>query len=89
MEEHPESFEEAKAYEKTAVAHGSPFTWSEGESLEELSQPKRVAQIRQEHARRISRLRERQLANPLRTEREPIDLDVIYGSTKVCLACHK
>jgi hypothetical protein len=89
MEEHPEAFEEAKAYEKTAVAHGSPFTWSQGESLEELSQPKRVAQIREEHARRVSRLRERQLANPLRAEREPIDLDVLYGSAKVCLACHK
>ena len=36
-DEHPEAFEEAKRYEKTAVSHGSPFTWSEGESLEELS----------------------------------------------------
>jgi hypothetical protein len=29
MDEHPEAFEEAKAYEKNAVEHGSPFTWRE------------------------------------------------------------
>jgi hypothetical protein len=33
MEEHPEAFDEAKAYEKDAIEHGSPFTWSQGESL--------------------------------------------------------
>ena len=32
-EQHPEAFEEAKAYEKNAVEHGSPFTWSQGEAL--------------------------------------------------------
>lgn len=89
MEEHPEAFEEAKAYEKTAVEHGSPFTWSQGESLEDLSQPQRVAQIREDHARRVIRLRERQPVNPLRSEPEPLDIDVVYGSAKVCLACHK
>ena len=30
-EQHPDAFEEAKAYEKDAVEHGSPFTWSQGE----------------------------------------------------------
>ncbi|MDE0629791.1 MAG: phosphoadenosine phosphosulfate reductase family protein, partial [Bryobacterales bacterium] len=34
--EHPEAFEEAKRYEKTALQHGSPFTWSDRESLAEL-----------------------------------------------------
>ena len=38
MERHPDFFEEAKGYEKNAIDHGSPFTWSEGESLDELSQ---------------------------------------------------
>ena len=46
------AFEEAKAYEKNAVEHGSPFTWSQGESLEELERPARIAQIRQDHERR-------------------------------------
>ncbi|MDF2381831.1 phosphoadenosine phosphosulfate reductase family protein [Nostoc ellipsosporum NOK] len=89
MKEHPDAFEEAKAYEKNAVEHGSPFTWSHGESLEQLSQPERIAQIREDHARRVARLRERQPINPLRAEPEPIDLDVLYGSAKVCLSCHK
>lgn len=89
MNEHPEAFEEAKAYEKNAVEHGSPFTWSQGESLEELARPERVAQIKDDHQRRVARLRERQPINPLRAEPEPLDLDVVYGSAKVCLACHK
>jgi len=89
MNEHPEAFEEAKAYEKNAVDHGSPFTWSQGESLEELARPERVAQIQDDHQRRVARLRERQPINPLRAEPEPLDLDVVYGSAKVCLACHK
>src|SRR5208282_5860253 len=52
-EQHPEAFEEAKRYEKTAVANGSPFTWNDDESLEELAQPKRAAEIRAEHERRL------------------------------------
>ena len=39
LERHPDAFEEAQAYEKTAVEHGSPFTWSQGESLDELRRP--------------------------------------------------
>lgn len=48
MEQHPDLFEEAKAYEK--VDQG--YTWRQNESLEELSRPERVAQIRTEEARR-------------------------------------
>lgn len=88
MEEHPEAFEEAKAYEKNAVEHGSPFTWSERESLEELSQPERVAQIRADYEKRLKRAEQKRIANPLRSEEE-IDLDELYGKSKVCLACHK
>ena len=53
MEQHPDAFEEAKAYEKLAVDGGSPFTWIEGESLDELSKPERVAQIREDHISRL------------------------------------
>lgn len=89
MEEHPEAFQEAKAYEKNAVDHGSPFTWSQGESLDELAQPERVMQIREDHERRLARLRDKQLPNPLRSGSEPLDLDLLYGSAKVCISCHK
>ncbi len=89
MREHPQAFEEAKGYEKTAVAHGSPFTWSDNESLEELSRPERIAQIEAEHEKRLARLRAKTQPNPLRVRFEPLDVDEIYGQSKVCLACHK
>ncbi|MFX9420620.1 hypothetical protein ABTO45_22935, partial [Acinetobacter baumannii] len=44
-ERHPKAFEDAKAYEKTAIDSGSPFTWTRGESLSDLEKPERLAQI--------------------------------------------
>lgn len=88
-EHHPDAFEEAKAYEKDAVQHGSPFTWSQGESLEELEQPARVKQISLDHAERLARAQSRIQPNPLRPDLEPLDIDDLYGQAKVCLACHK
>ncbi len=89
MERHPESFEEAKSYEKNAIEHGSPFTWSQGESLEELARPERVEQIREEHRKRLERAKAKRVRNPLRSDDSEIDLDELYGQAKVCLACHK
>lgn len=88
-ERHPESFEEAKAYEKTAVEHGSPFTWSQGESLTELELPERVAKIKEDHEKRVARLAAKRVRNPLRAEDDFLDLDEVYGQTKACLTCHK
>ncbi|MAT33530.1 MAG: hypothetical protein CMK06_07715 [Ponticaulis sp.] len=88
-ERHPEAFEEAKRYEKNAIEHGSPFTWSQGESLSELEKPERQEQIREEHQRRLERARSRLQANPLRPDAS-IDLDDVYGgAAKACLTCHK
>jgi len=89
MEHHPEAFEEAKAYEKNAVDHGSPFTWSQGESLDELSRPERIQQIREDHEQRLARQKSKSQPNPLRSDSEPLDIDDLYGKVKVCLACHK
>lgn len=88
-ETHPEAFEEARRYEKNAVDHGSPFTWSQGESLDELAQPGRIEQIKADHLKRVQRMRARVQPNPLRPGDEPVDLDDLYGQTKACLACHK
>ncbi len=88
-EQHPAAFEEAKAYEKTAVEHGSPFTWSEGESLEDLERPARITRIMHDHEQRVARIRSRTKLNPLRPDREPLDIDDLYGKAKACLACHK
>lgn len=89
IERHPEAFEEAKAYEKTAVDHGSPFTWSHGESLDELSKPERVLAIKEDHLARVERMRAKVQVNPLRPNAEPLDIDEVYGKAKACLACHK
>lgn len=88
-ERHPDFFEEAKRYEKNAIDHGSPFTWSQGESLSELEQPERVEQIKKNHQIRLERMRANWHPNPLRPNAEPIDIDDLYGKAKVCLACHK
>ena len=88
-ERHPEAFEEAKRYEKTAIEQGSPFTWSQGESLAELEQPDRQEQIKVEHDRRLKRAKARLQSNPLRPE-HTFDLDDVYGgAAKACLTCHK
>ena len=89
MERHPNYFEEARHYEKTALDDGSPFTWSHGESLDELARPERVEEIRRDHEQRLARIRARTPMNPLRPDREPIDIDDLYGQAKLCIACHK
>jgi 3'-phosphoadenosine 5'-phosphosulfate sulfotransferase (PAPS reductase)/FAD synthetase len=86
---HPGAFEEAKTYEKTAVEHGSPFTWSHGESLEELEKPERVAKIKADHQVRVERMKAKTVKNPLRPDDEPLDMDDLYGQSKACLTCHK
>ena len=89
MERHPESFVEARSYEKNAMEHGSPFTWSQGESLDELALPERVAQIKADHQRRVERAAARRTLNPLRPDQQNMDIDDLYGQAKVCLSCHK
>ena len=88
-EQHPEAFEEAKRYEKTALDGGSPFTWSQGESLDELERPERIEQIKKDHAERVRRSKAKVSVNPLRPDDEPLDIDDLYGQAKACLACHK
>ncbi len=88
-DEHPEAFEEARRYEKIALENQSPFTWSQGESLDELIRPERVAQIQADHEKRMARAQRVTAANPLQPEAESIDLDDIYGGSKACLVCHK
>jgi 3'-phosphoadenosine 5'-phosphosulfate sulfotransferase (PAPS reductase)/FAD synthetase len=85
--EHPEAFEEAKRYEKRAIDHGSPFTWSFGESLEELERPERVRQIEEEHEARRQRLLKRLPRNPLSALPQIADELLTEGNS--CLVCHK
>jgi 3'-phosphoadenosine 5'-phosphosulfate sulfotransferase (PAPS reductase)/FAD synthetase len=92
-EKHPQAYEEAKALEKDALEHGSPFTWSKGESLADMEHPERVAEIKAEYEIRRARLRRSIPINPLRPVRDcPEDIDDIYGEDEgngACAVCHK
>lgn len=90
--EHPDAFEEAKRYEKTALDHGSPFTWSDRESLTELESPVRMATIEADYEKRIERERARRPKNALRAGLDDIEIDEAYGVPEVaasCIICHK
>ena len=52
LEHHPELFMKAKSYEKYDAVTGERFTWNQGESLAELSNPERVAKIKEEYEKR-------------------------------------
>lgn len=88
-DKHPDAFEEAKSYEKNALDDGSPFTWVDGESLDDLVKPARVKQIEEDYQKRLERAKAKRVINPLRPGSEEIDIDELYGESKGCLACHK
>lgn len=91
-ERHPEAFEEAKQYEKNALEHGSPFTWTQGEPLNELEKPARVIQIITDFERRKQRDLANRPVNPLRPLDNLEDIDEIFGEDEgggACVVCHK
>jgi hypothetical protein len=102
-EEHPDKFEEAKSLEKNALDHGSPFTWSQGESLEQLSAPARIEKIKADYEKRLMRakasVRSQKRLNPFIGSDfsdceldEFFEIDELYGRTEVassCVVCHK
>lgn len=90
---HPDEFEKAKAYEKTAIEHGSPFTWAHREPLTDLEQPERMEEIETDFELRKQRELARRRPNPLRPVAcEPLDIDDLYLEDEgggACLVCHK
>ncbi len=90
-EHHPDRFAEAIEYEKTALKDGSPFTWSQGESLTELIAPDRVEQIKADYEKRRERLRRNRRVNPLSANTAET-IDDVYGideGSSSCVICHK
>ena len=87
LEQHPELFELAKEYEKFNTETGERFTWSQGESLEELSRPERIAQIKasteQAKASKKNEKPNRRLIEIL------TDLHDDEDDEEPCLICHK
>ena len=91
MERHPEDFEKAMAYEKSALEHGCDFTWSDRESLEQLSRPERIERIKADFYKKQELAKKRRKRNPLQIDENSVfiapfgDEDVSPG----CLICHK
>ena len=85
-ERHPDLYELAKAYEKTDPTTGVGYTWNQRESLAELEQPERIAEIKQRNEKAIQAEQKRQPNRPL------IDvLREIYeeeSEEQPCFFCH-
>ncbi len=83
FEQHPDLFALAAAYEKTDPETGQRFTWSDNESLEELSQPERRAAIKAEFVSRQERMRKPHVTlRDILTDQSDADGDA------PCLICH-
>ncbi|MDE0471860.1 MAG: hypothetical protein OXH57_07960, partial [Ekhidna sp.] len=87
LEQHPDLFELAKSYEKFDHETGERFTWCQGESLEELSQPERIAQIK---ANTEKAMASKKTAKPNRRLIEILtDVHDDEDDEEPCLICHK
>lgn len=100
LEQHPDLFELAQAYEKFNPETGERFTWCQGESLEELSQPERIAQIKANTEKAIEdkkkAIADQKITKPNQTLMQiltPAELltEVLddEDDEEPCLICHK
>jgi hypothetical protein len=84
LENHPDLFAQAKEYEKPERGEG--YTWCDNESLEDLSRPERVAQIKAESAKYAERLaaeaanRDRRLCEVFKNKMDREVLDRVMQS---------
>lgn len=65
LERHPDLFEKAKEYEKFDEETGEWYTWSGKESLEDLSQPERIQEIKERHKIAMAAKKRRRVNLPL------------------------
>jgi 3'-phosphoadenosine 5'-phosphosulfate sulfotransferase (PAPS reductase)/FAD synthetase len=85
LENHPDLFEKALQFEKVDPETGESFTWVEGESLEQLRKPERVAKIKREYQERLARQKENSFDSDA-SLRDVFDDD--EESEAGCLICH-
>ena len=100
LEQHPDLFELAKEYEKFNPETGERFTWSQGESLEELSDPERIAEIKANTQKAIEAkkkaMAEQKMTKPNQTLMQILTPAEILTEVlddeddeEPCLICHK
>lgn len=85
LERHPDLFEIAKSYEKINEETGESFTWIEGESLQELSRPERIREIKEQAEAKKNKNKTNYSNQSLKTIFESGEDD--EGETP-CLMCH-
>ena len=97
LEEHPDLFELAKAYEETPNKNAKTderFTWCHGESLEELSKPERIAEIKANTEKAIEdkkkAIADKKITKPNQTLMQILtDIFDDEDDEEPCLICHK
>ncbi len=82
-ERYPDLYEEAKAYERPNKINGNVFYWNGDESLEELGQPERIAEIKRNWEKSI----EQRKKSSSRLVHILTDLDDEYEEREGCLIC--
>ena len=86
MEKHPELFELAKEYEKINEETGERYTWNQRESLEELSAPERVQEIKERHRKALATKQKRRVNLPLVDVLDEVLED--EDDSQPCFFCH-
>lgn len=86
LERHPDLFEKAKAYEKFDEETGEWYTWSGKESLEDLSLPERVREIKERHEKAMAAKRKRRVNLPLVEVLDEVLED--EDDNQPCFFCH-
>lgn len=86
MENHPTLFQKATTYEKMNPETSERYTWSQGESLIQISRPERVAEIKANHLKAIEIEKQQRPNRPLAEILEDVldDEDDDYA----CMICH-
>ena len=83
---HPQLFQDAKAYEKTDPETGRRFTWSQSESLDELARPERADEIRRRHLKVLQTEKTSRPDRPLiEVFADSLDQE---NDEEGCLICH-
>lgn len=85
LENHPDLYERAKKYEREETETGERYTWSSRESLTELQDPKRIAQIKEDNAQRQAALKIKYQANQTLAQ---VFSQQDLNSDEGCLICH-
>ncbi len=85
LENHPDLYERAKKYEREETETGERYTWYSRESLAELQNPERIAQVKEENARRQESLKLKYQANQTLVQ---VFNEQDSDGDESCLICH-